>query len=145
MARVPAEQKQADEIISMLDGLDAAGLGRIAEAAQKLHAEKKQAERDAFVARVREEAAALGYQPEQLFAPAPPTPRKSVAAAPRKRGRGVVPAAFKGPDGATWSGRGKTPGWLAELERQGRNREDFRIKEGQPDLIEQAKREHEGV
>jgi hypothetical protein len=31
---------------------------------------------------------------------------------------------------------------MAELERQGRNRDEFLIKGGQPDLMETAKREH---
>ena len=29
--------------------------------------------------------------------------------------------------GSTWSGRGKTPRWLAALEAEGRNREEFKI------------------
>jgi DNA-binding protein H-NS len=91
---------------------------------------------------VREEAAAIGLVPEQLFAPAPPTPRKAAASVTRKRGTGIVPAQFRGPGGEEWSGRGKAPRWLAEPERQGRSRDEFRIKENQPDLIETARREH---
>jgi DNA-binding protein H-NS len=143
-ARSPdAEATTVDDIIGMLDELDAAGLGRVAEAAQQLRSAKQQAEREAFIARVREEAAAIGLVPEQLFAPVPGASRKQASMATRKLGNGVVAAQFKGPDGATWSGRGKTPGWLAELEKQGRSRDEFRVKEGQPDLMETAKREHE--
>jgi DNA-binding protein H-NS len=108
-----------------------------------LRATKQAAERDAFIARVREEAAAIGLRPEELFAAAPPAPRKSPATGTRKRGKGTVPDKYRGPEGQAWSGRGKAPGWLAELERHGRNREEFLIKNGQPDLIETARREHQ--
>jgi DNA-binding protein H-NS len=124
----------------MLDGLDATGLGRVAEAAKSLRAEKQAAERAAFIARVREEAAAIGLRPEELFIPTPT--RKPTSTGTRKRGKGTVPEKYRGPDGQTWSGRGKAPGWMAELERQGRSRDDFLISAGQPDLIETAKREH---
>ena len=143
MTRAPAEQKMADEIIGQLEVLDATNLGRIIEAATSLQSGKKAAERDAFIAKVREEAAAIGLVPEQLFAPAPPAPQRAAASATRKRGTGTVPAQFRSPDGQSeWSGRGKSPKWLAELEGRGRSRDEFRIKENQPDLIEQARREH---
>ena len=143
-ARSPdAEATSADEIIGMLDDLGSVDLGRVAEAAQTLRLAKQQAEREAFIARVRAEAAAIGLVPEQLFAPVPGAPRKQASSAPRKRGRGVVAPQYRSPDGADWSGRGKPPRWLVEQERQGRNRDEFRIKEGQADLIETAKREHE--
>jgi len=29
--------------------------------------------------------------------------------------------------GETWSGRGRTPRWLAELEAQGKSRDDYRV------------------
>lgn len=142
MARAPAEQKTADEIIGQLEALDASNLGRIIEAASSLRASKQAAERDAFIARVREEAAAIGLRPEELFAPAPPSAPRKAPGVSRARGKGTVPAQFRGPNGDEWSGRGKSPKWLAEAEKAGRSREDFRIKENQPDLIEQAKKEH---
>jgi DNA-binding protein H-NS len=138
MARIPAEQRTTDDIISQLEGLDAAALGRVVEAAQQLRFAKQQTEREAFIARVREEAAAIGLVPEQLFAPTPLAPKPT----PRRRGGGVVAPQFRGPDGSEWSGRGKSPKWLTALEKHGHTRDEFRIKEGQPDLIETTKREH---
>lgn len=44
--------------------------------------------------------------------------------------------------GLNGSGRGKPPRWLVALEQQGHNREECRVKDGQSDLIETAKREH---
>lgn len=39
----------------------------------------------------------------------------------------VVAAQYRGPNGETWSGRGRTPNWLAALEAQGQARNAFRI------------------
>lgn len=44
------------------------------------------------------------------------------------RRNGPVAAKFKGPNGETWSGRGKMPRWLAALVAQGQPKENFAIK-----------------
>jgi len=54
-----------------------------------------------------------------------------------RRGRGakkaagtrkpVAPKFRNSKTGETWSGRGRTPRWLAALEAQGKSREDYRI------------------
>jgi DNA-binding protein H-NS len=49
-----------------------------------------------------------------------------------KRGRKPVRAkatdvAFRSPQGETWSGRGRPPRWIVELEAKGHNREKFRV------------------
>jgi DNA-binding protein H-NS len=36
---------------------------------------------------------------------------------------------YRGPGGEVWSGRGRQPRWLTELEATGHDREEFRIKE----------------
>lgn len=38
-----------------------------------------------------------------------------------------APVKFCGPNGETWTGRGRAPGWLAALESQGMSREKFRV------------------
>ena len=38
-----------------------------------------------------------------------------------------VAAKFRGPNGETWSGRGLTPRWLANLVVEGKKKEDFVI------------------
>ena len=46
-----------------------------------------------------------------------------------KKGRvATVAAKYRGPNGEVWSGRGLTPRWLAGLVAQGKNKEDFVIK-----------------
>jgi DNA-binding protein H-NS len=75
---------------------------------------------------VREEAAQLDLDPSTLFAPPSAAPRKQAA---RKRGKGVVADKYRHEDRA-WSGRGKTPAWLSQLEAEGKNREQFRVDAG---------------
>lgn len=49
---------------------------------------------------------------------------KKASARPRKP---VAPKFRNGKTGETWSGRGRTPRWLAALEAQGKSREEYRI------------------
>ena len=50
-------------------------------------------------------------------------------AARKTRVKKPVAAKFKDPQsGKTWSGRGRTPGWLSEAETAGKQRHDFLIK-----------------
>ncbi len=42
--------------------------------------------------------------------------------------RTTVAVKFRGPNGETWSGRGKAPNWLTSLEaHQGRHRDEFLV------------------
>lgn len=133
-----------DEIIRQLALLDILQLGRIITAAEAQRAVKLQEARDALIARVREEAGVLGLDPADLFARFAPTPEqaKKVAKTGIKNPLGPAPDKYRSPDGKhTWSGRGKTPAWLLELEATGHNREAFRLPDAQRDLIEQATKE----
>jgi len=38
-----------------------------------------------------------------------------------------VAAKYRGPQGQTWSGRGKAPNWLTALESEGRDKSEFLI------------------
>ena len=47
---------------------------------------------------------------------------------PQTRAKSPVAAKYKDPNSdATWSGRGRTPSWLAQAEAAGRNRDEFLI------------------
>ena len=52
---------------------------------------------------------------------------KSVAASGLKKAKSAVAAKYRGPNGETWSGRGRAPKWLEALEAQGRQRSEFSI------------------
>jgi DNA-binding protein H-NS len=134
-----------EDIIQQLASLDAIQLGQIIAAAEEQRAAKLDEARKALIARVRAEASALGLDPADLFArsaPAP-APAKKTPRTGMRKARSPVPDKYRSPDGQhTWSGRGKPPAWLVELEASGRKREEFRIPDPQSDLIEQANKEH---
>lgn len=52
---------------------------------------------------------------------------KSVATSGLKKAKSAVAAKYRGPNGETWSGRGRAPKWLEALEAQGRQRAEFSI------------------
>ena len=43
--------------------------------------------------------------------------------------RGHAPVKYRGPNGETWSGRGRTPGWLTAIEMDGRSRDTCLVTE----------------
>ena len=52
---------------------------------------------------------------------------KTAVASVSKKAKAVVAAKYRGPNGETWSGRGRAPKWLEALEAQGRQRAEFSI------------------
>ena len=52
---------------------------------------------------------------------------KSAAVSGSKKAKSAVAAKYRGPNGETWSGRGRAPKWLEALEAQGRQRGEFSI------------------
>lgn len=44
-----------------------------------------------------------------------------------KKVKGKAAPKYRGPNGELWSGRGRTPSWMAALEEAGRSREEFLI------------------
>jgi DNA-binding protein H-NS len=44
-----------------------------------------------------------------------------------KKAAAKVPVKYRDADGNAWTGRGKTPKWITEAEKAGRNREEFRV------------------
>ncbi|MCO5101243.1 MAG: H-NS histone family protein [Burkholderiaceae bacterium] len=74
----------------------------------------------------------LDVAPEDLAGHRPRHGRKRAAgkAAGKKPGAARKPVAPKfrnSKTGETWSGRGRTPRWLAALEAQGKSREEYRV------------------
>ncbi|WP_081084403.1 H-NS histone family protein [Burkholderia territorii] len=77
--------------------------------------EARLAELDSIIASMREQIAEYDITPEQLFGR-----RRAAASAPR----GPVAPKYRDPkSGATWSGRGKPPQWIANA----KNRDRFLI------------------
>jgi DNA-binding protein H-NS len=84
---------------------------------------------------MEQRAAELGISVGDLFsAPGQHAPVEQAVSKNRTRARkprgdiGTKRAAkYRGPNGEEWSGRGRTPNWLAALEAEGRGREEFLI------------------
>lgn len=74
----------------------------------------------AFLAEMRERALELGISMESLF---PGGKRRT-----RSDAGQILTPKYKGPHGETWSGRGRQPTWLTELEAVGRDKSEFLIK-----------------
>ncbi len=104
-------------------------------AAEAKRRDKLDDARAALRAEMERKAAELGIAPGDLFAaPGQQAPAEQAAAKNGTRARkprddiGAKRAAkYRGPDGEEWSGRGRTPKWLAALEAEGRGREEFLI------------------
>lgn len=56
------------------------------------------------------------------------TPKRLNFTSNRPRPGTKIPTKYRDTEGNAWTGRGKTPKWLSELEKAGKSREDFRVK-----------------
>jgi DNA-binding protein H-NS len=75
-------------------------------------------------------AAELGIAPGEVFAwlrQQMPVDKGARARKPCDDTGAKRAAKYRGPNGEEWSGRGRTPRWLAALEAEGREREEFLI------------------
>ena len=91
----------------------------IADAEAELRLKQEEA-RAIIRAKWEAEAAEAGLSIESII--------PAHGARPKGRKTGQVPAKFRGPNGETWSGRGKLPGWLQAQEAEGRSRDQFLVK-----------------
>ena len=109
---------------SALDGLSIDELTRLIDHAKQVRADKVEKARVALVGEMRQKAAALGLQLESLLgSESSPGKTRSLQEKPSR----PVPPKYRGPQGEEWSGRGRTPRWLAALETTGRHRDEFKV------------------
>jgi DNA-binding protein H-NS len=108
-----------------LDRMTVQELTGLRDAAEAKRREKLDDAKDAVLAETRAKLAELGLTLEAVL------PAAAAGPAPVRKGRkdagSTLPVKYRGPDGAMWSGRGRVPRWLAALEAEGRNREEFRV------------------
>ena len=118
-----------------LDRMTVQQLTTLIATAEAKRRDKLDDARAALLAEMQQKAAELGISADDLFSPAgQQAPVEQGAAKNGRRTRkprddiGVKRAAkYRGPNGEEWSGRGRTPNWLAALEAEGRSREEFLI------------------
>lgn len=92
------------------------------EALTKQAEELRKSELDSVIADIRDKMQQHGITVADLRA------EKTPARAAKKSASGSkVAAKFRSPAGETWSGRGRTPKWLAEAEAAGAKRESFAV------------------
>jgi DNA-binding protein H-NS len=100
-----------------LSELSPEGLSRCLNYIQDLRRSKEAELKDDLMRQFREIAERAGMPFERLF----PTSRRSSA--------GQIAPKYCDDRGNSWTGRGQVPRWLAAYEAEGRNREEFRIRD----------------
>ena len=110
MAAAPSE---LDKVLTALEGFSVSSLRKVMESCERILERTTEGERRTFVEEVTARAAGLGMSITDLLKRAVP-------------GKTALPGVkYRGPDGQTWSGRGRPARWITELEAQGRKREEF--------------------
>jgi DNA-binding protein H-NS len=123
MPRVTYEavQKQIAKLQAQAKSLEAAKDARKLRAVDRVRALMK---------KLGVELSDLGAAPRAKARGPVPKGRKPAAGKARKSG-GIVPPKYRDPEsGATWTGRGRTPVWMAKKLAEGRTREEFAISAG---------------
>ena len=95
------------------------------------HREMPEDAKAALRAEMGRRAAELGIAPGDVFSwlrQHMPVDKGARARKPRDDTGAKRAAKYRGPNGEEWSGRGRTPNWLAALEAEGRGREEFLIR-----------------
>ncbi len=99
-------------------------LTALIQAAEAKRREKLNGAKSDLLAEFRDRAGQMGLSLETLLSGSASagSARKS-----RKDAGGNLPVKYRGPNGETWSGRGRLPKWLHVAEAEGRNREEFKV------------------
>jgi DNA-binding protein H-NS len=109
-------------VAEALSHLNAENLTKVMQLTEEKRREREDETREVLLREFRERAAEAGTSLEALF----PTGRSGR----RKRSDAgsPLPVKYRGPEpGMEWSGRGREPTWLKQLENEGRHREEFRV------------------
>ena len=119
-----AAETAPDAAAGDLDAMSVPELRALIAAAETKVREKVEAAQAAVLSEARAKLAELGVSLDSLLRPQGTQGKRL----PRPAGNGKVPVKYRGPGGQEWSGRGKLPQWMAEVEKQGRKREEFLIR-----------------
>jgi len=108
-----------DEIMNMLSAQE---LRQVRESAEKKRAGKLKDARSAFLVEMRQKAEQLDLSFEDVLTMQNETKTRS-----RKREGVPVKIKYRSPNGEEWSGRGRAPVWLRNLEAEGHNRDEYLV------------------
>ena len=104
-----------------------AELEALRQKAEELAAELRQE----GIAQVQKVITALSIQPQELrFNGEEEKASDEAAEKPvrARRGESKLPPKYRGPNGRTWSGRGRTPVWMSQAVEEGAKKDDFLIR-----------------
>jgi DNA-binding protein H-NS len=99
-------------------------LTALIQAAEAMRREKLDGAKTDLLAEFRERAGQMGLSLETLLSGSATAGKERKS---RKDAGGNLPVKYRGPNGETWSGRGRLPKWLHVAEAEGRNREEFKV------------------
>jgi DNA-binding protein H-NS len=116
-----AEASKAGDV--NLDQFSVPELTALIEAAEAKRRDKLDGAKADLLAEFRDRAAQMGLSLETLLSG---STTAGLARKGRKDAGGNLPVKYRGPNGETWSGRGRLPKWLHVVEAEGRNRDEFR-------------------
>jgi DNA-binding protein H-NS len=124
-AEMPIVREAVPNILASLSEMTVPQLTEIIQRAESVRVEKLESEKSAFLARIRSEAQGYGISLEEMIRPPGPARRGRAVGGAK---RASPPAKYKHPEGGgTWSGRGRIPRWLADMEADGHKREEYLI------------------
>lgn len=108
-----------------LDSLSVEDLTQLIQEAEAKRAEKQEGAKAALIEEMTAKAAALGMSLDALMGKQS-APRTNVR---KVRGDAGKPVAvkYRGPNDATWTGRGRMPKWLTEAIERGKGKEEFAV------------------
>jgi DNA-binding protein H-NS len=106
-------------ILEIIETLSAQELRTILNRTEQNRQRKLKVAQSAVIAEMREKFAEVDLSLEDVLA----------MAEPKKGRKAASPKAKYRSEQGEWSGRGRVPVWLRDLEAQGRNREEFLVKD----------------
>src|SRR3954471_10349389 len=109
-----------------LDHMTVAELTTLRDAAEAKRREKLDDAKNAVLEETRAKLAELGLTLEAVLPTLTSAGQGGQGRKQRRDAGQPLPVRYRGPNGGTWSGRGRMPRWLQTLETEGRSREEFR-------------------
>lgn len=108
-----------------LNSMTAQELTVLIDEATAKRAEKQQQAKTSLIEEMTTKAAELGLSLDAIIGKQA-APQTNVRKVRTDKG-GQVPVKYRGPDDATWTGRGRWPRWLTNEMERGKKKEDFVI------------------
>ena len=117
------------ELVEMvLDRLPAHDLLRLRELVEAKRQEKLEDAKQSILEEMRGRLEGIGLSLDDVL---PQRPARRTGRRTKRNHVRVYPVKYRGLNGETWTGRGRVPNWLQALEAEGRNRDEFLVKDGE--------------